>query len=55
MDEDREGCSPFVVTEDNVNIVEKLVLQDQRITVKQLSSETGISLESFELIHNDNL
>ena len=47
MDEDREGCPP---TE-----VKKLVLHDRRITitVKHLSSETGISVGSIELILND--
>ena len=55
--EDREGSSLFVVTEDNVTIVKKL-LQDKRLTVKQVSNETGIIVGSIELIlldhHNMN-
>ena len=47
--EDREGSSLFVVIEDKIIIVKKL-LQDQRLTVKHLSSETGIIVGSIELI-----
>ncbi|GFR78108.1 histone-lysine N-methyltransferase SETMAR [Elysia marginata] len=35
MDEHREGRPPSVVTEKNVSTVEKLIMQDRRITVKQ--------------------
>ena len=44
MDGDHEGCPPFVVTENNV-IVKELVLQDQHVTVKQLTVETGNSIK----------
>ena len=38
--ENREERPAFVVTEDNVTIVKKLVLQNQHISVKQLSDKT---------------
>ena len=47
MDEDNEWSLSTVVAEDNFGIVKELVLQDRRITIKQLSSETGISLGSI--------
>ena len=43
MDTDREERTPFVGTEDRITILKKLVAQNQRFTVKQLSSETEIS------------
>ncbi|RUS92189.1 hypothetical protein EGW08_000042, partial [Elysia chlorotica] len=46
MDEPREGRPTSVVTEKNVSTVEGLVKQDRRITVKQLASETRISVEN---------
>ena len=55
MDADREGRQPVVVTEDNVMKVKKLVLQDRRIPVKLLASETGIRERSIELIYDDHL
>ena len=56
MDEDREERPPFVVAEDNnVTIVKTLVRQDRRITVNQLSSETGLRIGSKELILIDHL
>ena len=55
MDEEREGCLPFVVTEDNVTIVKKLVIQDGRTTEKQFSSENGIYVGSIELILHNHL
>ena len=48
MDEQREGRPASVVTEKNVSTVEKLVKEDRRITVKQLASETRISLGSVK-------
>ncbi|GFR62469.1 histone-lysine N-methyltransferase SETMAR [Elysia marginata] len=36
MDEHREGRPPSVVTEKNVSTVEKLIMQDRRITIKHL-------------------
>ena len=54
-DEDGKGRPLFVVTEDNITIVKKLIVQVERITVKQFSSETGISVASFELILHDRL
>ena len=55
MDEDRKGRPPFMVTGDNVTRVKNLVLQDKRITVKQLLSDLGISVGSIELILYDHL
>ena len=55
MDEPREGRPTSVVTEKNVSTVEKLVKQDWRITVKQLASETRISVGSIEKIPHDHV
>ncbi|RUS85452.1 hypothetical protein EGW08_006785 [Elysia chlorotica] len=55
MDEPREGRPTSVVTEKNVSTVEGLVKQDRRITVKQLKSETRISVGSVEKILHDHL
>ena len=55
MDEPREGRPTSVETEKNVSTVEKLVKQDRRITVKQLASETRISVDSVEKILHDRL
>ncbi|RUS86550.1 hypothetical protein EGW08_005689 [Elysia chlorotica] len=53
--EDKEGRPTSVVTEKNVSTVEGLVKQDRRITVKQLASETRISVGSVEKILHDHL
>ena len=55
MDEPREGRPTSVVTEKNVSTVEKLVKEDRRITVKQLASESRISVGSVEKILHDHL
>ena len=55
IDEPREGRPASVVTEKNVSTVEKLVNRDRRITVKQLASETRISVGSVEKILHDHL
>ncbi|GFR80728.1 transposase [Elysia marginata] len=55
MDEHREGRPPSVLTEKNVSTVEKLIMQDRRITVKQLAFETKISIGSVETILHDHL
>ncbi|RUS70844.1 hypothetical protein EGW08_021391 [Elysia chlorotica] len=55
MDEPREGRPTSVVTEKNVSTVEGLVKQDRRITVKQLASETRISVGAVEKILHDHL
>ncbi|GFS22822.1 transposase [Elysia marginata] len=55
MDEHCEGRPPSVVTEKNVSTVEKLIMQDRRITVKQLAFETKISIGSVETILHDHL
>ena len=55
MGEDIEERSPYLLTEDNVTIVKKLVKQDQYLTGKQLSSKTGISVRSIELILQHHL
>ena len=55
MNENREGRPHFVVTEDNVVLVMKLVLCDRYITVKQFSTETIIIVGSIELIPRDHV
>ncbi|GFR83139.1 transposase [Elysia marginata] len=55
MDEHREGRSPSVLTEKNVSTVEKLIMQDRRISVKQLAFETKIGIGSVETILHDHL
>ncbi|GFR86864.1 histone-lysine N-methyltransferase SETMAR [Elysia marginata] len=55
MDEHREGRPPSVVTEKNVSTVKKPIIQDRRITVKQLAFETKISIGSVETILHDHL
>ncbi|GFR67340.1 histone-lysine N-methyltransferase SETMAR [Elysia marginata] len=54
MDEHSEGRTPSVVTEKNASTVEKLIMQDRRITVKQLAFETKISIGSVETILHDH-
>ncbi|GFR95245.1 histone-lysine N-methyltransferase SETMAR [Elysia marginata] len=55
MDEHRKGRPPSVVTEKNVSNVEKLIMQDRRITVKQLAFASKISIGSVETILHDHL
>ncbi|GFR76634.1 mariner transposase [Elysia marginata] len=55
MDEHRECRPPSVVTEKNVSTVEKLIMQDRLITVKQLAFESKISIGSVETILHDHL
>ena len=55
IDEPREGRLAAVVIEKNVSTVEKLEKRDRRITVKQLASETRISVGSVEKILHDPL
>ncbi|RUS70893.1 hypothetical protein EGW08_021347 [Elysia chlorotica] len=55
MDEPREGRPTSVVTEKNVSTVEGLVKQDRRITVKQLASETRISVAPSDFCLFPNL
>ena len=45
----------FVVTEDSVCQVKTLVLEDRRVTVKQLAAITKMSVGSIETILHDHL
>ena len=54
-DSPREGLSNFVVTEDSVCQVKTLVLEDWRVTVKQLAAITKMSVGSIETILHDHL
>ena len=57
MDEDCEGCPISVLTE-GVTIVKKLLFLDGHnyiASVKQLSSDTVISIGSIELVVHDYL
>ena len=51
----QEGRPNFVVTEDSVCQVKTLVLEDWRITVKQLAAITKMSVGSIETILHDHL
>ena len=53
-DSAREGRPNFVVTEDSVCQVKTLVLEDRRVTVKQLAAIT-VSVGSIETILHDHL
>ena len=55
MLDNHERCPPSVVTDNNDTLMKKLVIQNHCITVKHLSSETGMSVRSIELILHDNL
>ncbi|GFR72789.1 transposase [Elysia marginata] len=55
FDEHREGRPPSVVTENKVSTVKKLIMQDRRITVKQIAFETKISIGSVETTLHDHL
>ena len=55
QDSPREGRPNFVVTEDSVCQVKTLVLEDQRVTVKQLAAITKMSVGSIETILHDHL
>ena len=54
-DSPREGRPNFVVTDDNVCQVKTLVLEDRRVTVKQLAAITKMSVGSIETILHDYL
>ena len=54
-DSPREGPPNFVVTEDSVCQVKTLVLEDWRVTVKQLAAITEMSVGSIETIVHDHL
>ena len=49
-DSPQEGRPNFVVTEDSVSQVKTLVLEDRRVTVKQLAAITKMSVGSIETI-----
>ena len=54
-DSPREGRPNFVVTEDSVCQVKTLVMEDRRVTVKQLAAITKMSVGSIETILHDHL
>ena len=54
-DSPREGRPNFVVTEDSVCQVKILVLEDRRVTVKQLAAITKLSVDSIATILHDHL
>ena len=54
-DSPREGRPNFVVTEDSVCQVKTLVLEDRRVTIKQLAAITKMSVCSIETILHDHL
>ena len=54
-DSPREGRPNFVVTEDSVCQVKTLILEDPRVTVKQLAAITKMSVGSIETILHDHL
>ena len=54
-DSAREGRPNFVVAEDSVCQVKTLVLEDRRVTVKQLAVITKMSVGSIETILHDHL
>ena len=54
-DSPRKGRPNFVVTEDSVCQVKTLVLEDWRVTVKQLAAITKMSVGSIETILHDHL
>ena len=51
----REGRPNFVVTKDSVCQVKTLVLEDRRVTDKQLAAITKMSVGSIETILHDHL
>ena len=53
-DSPREGRPNFVVTEDSVCQVKTLVLEDWRVTVKQLAAITKMNVGSIETILHDH-
>ena len=54
-DSPREGRPNFVVTEDSVCEVKILVLEDRRVTFKQLAAITKMSVDSIETNVHDHL
>ena len=54
-DSPREGRPNFVVPKDSVCQVKTLVLEDGRVTVKQLAAITKMSVGSIETILHDHL
>ena len=54
-DEDRSGRPSEVITDENVQAVEKLVLEDRRSTVASLAMTTGISVGSVATILREYL
>jgi len=54
-DEDQSGRPSEVITDENVQAVEKLVLEDRRSTVASLAITTGISVGSVATILHEHL
>ena len=54
-DEYRSGRPSEVITDENVQAVEKLVLEDRRSTVASLAMTTGISVGSVATILHEHL
>ena len=54
-DEDRSGRPSTSITPENVDAVKDLVLQDRRITVREVAEELGISVGSCDTILTDHL
>ena len=54
-DSPQERRQHFVVTEDSICQVKTLVLEDRRVTVKQLAAITKTSVGSIETILHDHL
>ena len=54
-DDSRSGCPTSAVTDESVKDVEKFVVKDRRVSVRQIASEMGISVGSVETILHDRL
>lgn len=54
-DEPREGRPKSVITSEAIHSVEKVVLDDRRVTVREVAMATGISKSSVDIIIRDYL
>ena len=52
-DDPNHGFIKTAVTEENVNLIEKIVLSDQRLKVREIAEESGLSYgTTFNILHD---
>ncbi|XP_018337789.1 PREDICTED: putative uncharacterized protein FLJ37770 [Trachymyrmex septentrionalis] len=54
-DDDRSGRPSTSITDDNVERVKKMILENRRITIREVADDVGISFGSCQAIFSDVL